>query len=292
MDQRAHLRDLTATVVDLAVRGYLRLEEQGKTVWGRVQDYRLVQLKAPDGALKPHERKLLDGLFANAPPRAGQATVDLSDLETKFYDKLPDIRRALYQSLVQAGYFDGHPDTVRTAYLLLGGLLGAGLWIGLQASQPWHQVLGLAPAVAALLSALIVMAFSRIMPRRTLKGAHATDHIGGFQEFLRRADRDRLSRITESALFERYLPHALALGVATQWARAFEGLATQPPSWYQGDWDHFSPQDFGRNLNRTMTSMERTFVSQPRSSHSFGGSGGGGGGFSGGGGGGGGGGAW
>lgn len=102
--------------------------------------------------------------------------------------------------------------------------------------------------------------------------------------------------MNDPSLFERCLPYALAFGVAEQWARAFEGLYTQPPSWYVGNGDGFSVSQFGRDLNHASSSMGQSFTSQPRSTSgsasSWGGSGFGGGGFSGGGGGGGGGGSW
>ena len=194
---------------------------------------------------------------------------------------------------MKAGYLDSNPENVRTAYMVLGGLVGAGMWLGLQASQSWHQLPPLATAFASGLSALVIVCFSWAMPRRTLKGARATDKIFGFVEFLRRTDQDRIRRINDPSLFERCLPYALAFGVASQWARVFEGIYTQPPTWYAGNWDTFSANRLGHDLNRATTSMGQSFTSTPRSSSSWGGGGfGGGGGFSGGGGGGGGGGAW
>jgi len=295
MDQRAHLRDITSTVVDVAVRGFLRIEPHQTTVLGMrwVSDYRLVSLKAWEGdaTLKPHERDLLKGIFGRP-----NATKDLSDLQNVFYTKLSSIRDHLYHGLVKAGYLDSHPQKVRTGYLVLGLVLGLVVWVGLGVLQAWSHVPPLATALASGLSSLIVIMFSRIMPRRTLKGAQATDKIFGFLEFLRRADADRIRRINDPGLFERGLPYALAFGVADRWARAFEGLYTQPPSWYAGDWESFSPRRLGSDLDRATSSMGQTFASSPRSSggssSSWGGSGFGGGGSSGGGGGGGGGGAW
>jgi hypothetical protein len=295
MDQRANLRDITATVIDLAVRGYLRLEPQRGSFLGTswVSDYRLVSLKAwePDPAIKPHERALLKGLFG----RPGVAK-DLSDLKDVFYQYLPEIRTHLYTGLVKAGYFDSHPEHVRTTYVITGCTLGGVLWIGLHLLEQRPQM-SLAMTLASALVTLIILIFSRIMPRRTRKGAKTTDRIFGFLEFLRRTDQDRIRRLNDPSLFERCLPYALAFGVAEQWARAFEGLYTQPPSWYRGDWDTFSAHRLGRDLDHAASSMGRTFTSAPRSSNggssgSWGGSGFGGGGFSGGGGGGGGGGAW
>lgn len=296
MDQKANLQDITSTVIDLAVRGYLTIQPIEGGRWGRTRDYTLTCINPwfDDKRLRSHERELLKGIFGMIGDRAGK-TVKLSDLDNVFYTHLPTLREQLYLELIGAGYIDGHPDKVRSRYMVLGVVIGGALFWILQATQPWHQVLGVASALAAILSGLIVIGFSFFMPRRTLKGAQATDRIFGFLEFLRRTDEDRIRRINDPKLFERLLPYALVFGIAEQWARVFEGLYTQPPSWYQGRWDTFSTRHLSRDLNRMSSSMGQTFTSAPRSSGSsgsWGGSGGGGGGFSGGGGGGGGGGAW
>lgn len=289
LDQHAHLRDITATIVDLAVRGHLKIQAAPGT-WLSGSAYTLTRLEPGTNAwqtLKPHERLLLSGLFAGTAVR-----VQLSELKDVFYQQLPGIRDALYSELVTRGYLDSHPERVRRRYLIAGVILGIGLYHVLMVGMAWHQLPLGAILVVSLLSGIVVAAFSWVMPRRTLRGAHATDQLFGFLEFLRRADQDRLRRLNDPSLFERGLPYALAFGVVSQWARAFEGLYTQPPSWYQGDWDRFSARRFGDELDRSVRSMGQTLSSAPRSSGSWGGSGSGGGGFSGGGGGGGGGGAW
>ncbi|MBI3324347.1 MAG: DUF2207 domain-containing protein [Candidatus Omnitrophica bacterium] len=293
IDQRVDLRDITATVIDLAVRGYLRIEPIEGALLGlhRVMDYTLESLKpwAKDATLKPHERTVLKGLFGL------QERTRLSDLSQQFYAQLPDIRSDIYDSLIKAGYFDSDPQTVRSVYVAAGVVLAVVLGLALHVTRSWHQIPPLATTIACALAGLVVVVFSPIMPRRTFQGARATDRIAGFLEFLRRTDQDRMRRMNDPSLFERCLPFALAFGIAQLWARAFEGIYTTAPSWYAGRWDQFSTTRFGYDLTHTINAMGQTFTSQPRSqgsSGSWGGSGFGGGGFSGGGGGGGGGGAW
>ena len=293
MDQRVNLRDVTATIVDLAVRGHLTIQPI-PGLFGQMKDYRFTCV-APwrkDAKLKPHETELLKGLFRTTDTPG--ASVELSDLENVFYQRLPTVREQLYLSLIGGGYLDSNPETVRTSYLIGGPVLGILMGAALGASRSWHQLPSAPIILASVCSAVIVMLIGLAMPRRTLKGAETTDRLFGFLEFLRRTDQDRIRRINDPGLFERCLPYALAFGVANQWARAFEGIYTQPPSWYAGEWDSFSARRLGRDLDHATASMGRSFASQPRSSSSgsWGGSGSGGGGFSGGGGGGGGGGAW
>ena len=66
VDEIANPVDVTATIVDLGVRGYLRIEEIPKRWLFGKPDWRLVQIKQPDGGLVKYERVLLDGLFQDS----------------------------------------------------------------------------------------------------------------------------------------------------------------------------------------------------------------------------------
>ena len=73
------------------------------------------------------------------------------------------------------------------------------------------------------------------MGARTVSGVRKLREILGFEEFLERAEEDRLRRMIESpADFEAILPHAMALGVDERWAEAFDDIYREPPDWYVG----------------------------------------------------------
>jgi uncharacterized membrane protein len=151
---------------------------------------------------------------------------------------------------------------------------------------------------AAAISAGIFFLFARVMTAKTLLGARTKVSILGFQEFMNRVDADRIKRLPPHT-FEKYLPYAMALGVEHQWAKAFAGIITQPPSWYAGPYQPgiWNPMFFTNDMHAMATTAHQAFVSAPRASSSgsgfsSGGGFGGGGGFSGGGFGGGGGGAF
>src|SRR5205807_10279082 len=63
VDAAANPLDVTATIVDLAVRGYLRIEEIPKHGWMGKADWTLVQTREPDDKLLPYERTLFNGIF-------------------------------------------------------------------------------------------------------------------------------------------------------------------------------------------------------------------------------------
>ncbi len=284
IDDRVNLRDLTATVIDLARRGYLTIEPDVSAWLHRITDYRFLKRRAfdTDTSLAPHDRLMLTALFGSlADERA------LSDLENQFYDDIPAMREAIYDRLIAQGYLSGRPDELSSRYRVAALVIaGIGVWL-------FSSGVTLSVPIGLLLSAAIVAAFSRWMPRKTRRGRDLVDRIRGFEEFLTRTDRDRLARLDNpQAVFERMLPYALALGVATQWGKLFDGVALTAPAWYHGDPSTFSPRHFAGRMDQATRSMASTFTSSPRTAASSGLSGFGGGGSSGGGFGGGGGGSW
>jgi uncharacterized membrane protein YgcG len=292
LDNSADLRDITATLVDLAVRGYLRIEERDETkLFGLIggRSYVLQRRDPPSdaAALAPHEQRVFDGVFAGR-----GAFVLLSQLEDEFYKELPPIRASIFDRLLGRGFYHARPDHVRTRWMVGGVVLGGLIAVGGGAIASGFLLTPVPFVLAGLLVASILVGFGLVMPARTEAGARALEHVLGFEEFLRRVESEHLKRIIvgHPELFDRYLPFAMAFGVERKWARAFEGIYTQAPTWYVGpSVTHFNVSSFSSSLADLSSRAGSTMTSSPRSSS---GSGFGGGGSSGGGGGGGGGGAF
>jgi uncharacterized membrane protein len=289
IDNTPDMRDITATIVDLAVRGYLLIEEKKEEhLFGLISntDY-IFSLRKPRNewsALKPHEQALLGALFSFGD------RVEMSDLENKFYKSLPGIRDSIYDELMRRQYYARRPDKVKAAYIIAGIVVGfLCVWGGGFVSA----ALGVAPQTSILsgiLSAGIVIGFGLVMPARTIKGSHALESVLGFEEFLGRVEADRFERMVRTPeLFEKYLPFAMALGVEKRWVRAFDDICRQPPDWYRGsDFSGFRASNFVSDMGRMTSRAAAAMASSPRSSggSGFGGGGGSGGGRGGGGGGG------
>lgn len=267
LDERADMRDITATLVDLAVQGRLRIEEvDGTKVFGMEfgEDYRFVETPPGVGArpAKRHEALLQSALFD------GKTSVELSDLKNEFYRDLPGIREAMMDSLVDNGIYVSRPDRTRALWLVAGFVLGILLFgfLGFAGAAP------LALFVVPPLSALPVILFGWFMPRRTVKGTRTIERLRGFREFLERVDGDRLRRMNvDPGAFERMLPYAMAFGVERKWAEAFEGLAQQPPQWYRTrSGGTFHPALFVNDLGRMSTRTSSMMTSRPASSGSGG----------------------
>ncbi len=289
LDNTVDMRDITATLVDLAVRGFLRIEEQQNPklfgLFGGGTTYTLLRLKPADG-LAGHERAVFDGIFSHGDH------VPLDELKDEFYTRLGPIRNAIYDQLKRSGFYQNRPDKVKQVWLGCG--IGFAILVGVGGAFVAAAFL-LTPVsfvIAAIVSGIILVIFAQIMPARTEAGTRTLEQVLGFEEFLRRVESDNLKRVIvgHPELFDKYLPYAMAFGVERQFARAFEGIYTQAPQWYVGpSMMNFNVGHFSSSMSHLSTVASTTMSSTPRSSS---GSGFGGGGSSGGGGGGGGGGAF
>ena len=286
VDNSADMRDITATIVDLAVRGYLVIEEQQKDhmlglTHSKEYVFHLKKSQAEWNTLQPHEQALLSGLFSSG--NAGDS-VSLSELHNRFYTSLPGIRSDIFASLVGRGYYRRRPDSVRSGYLGFGVVAGILLvWGGSAIARN----MGMAPmsfVASGILTGAIICGFGWFMPAHTQTGARALESVLGFEDFLNHVEADRFNRtIKTPEMFEKFLPFAMALGVEKNWSNAFKNIYTQPPQWYQGNFGAgFYPYMFVSSLNSMSSVAGTAMASAPRSSGGSG-FGGGGGGFSGGG---------
>ncbi len=289
-------RDITATIVQLALRDYLKIIEtkQIKKLRKDTVSYQLQLLSADINKLDANEQLLITALFGTL--SAGE-TIDINDKQEKLYNTARKLSKNISMTLTKAGYFRSNPlnaaDTQSVVIILafaIGGLF-------------FYFLHSLLFGFSAFLSALVALWFGGAMSARTAKGVAAKEQIKGLKMYLEVAEKDRIQKLQSPdaayaaqtnrpvktvELFEKLLPYAIVLGVEKQWADKFEGLYSQPPDWYTGNWNTFSAGYLASSLTNGVGGAIDTAFSSPSSSSSSGF----GGGFSGGGGGGGGGGGW
>ncbi len=181
-------------------------------------------------------------------------------------------------------------------FFLFFALVWAGPSIFLLPAEAFDSIL-VPPALVGVI--VLHVLFYSLLKAPTLQGRQIMDQIEGFKMYLAVGEKERLELLhppaKTPALFEKYLPYALALDVENEWSEQFAEVQAQAaagqsytPTFYQGSsWDshHFTnfADSLGSSLSRTISE-----ASTPPSSSS----GSGGGGSSGGGGGGGGGSGW
>jgi uncharacterized membrane protein YgcG len=290
VDSAFNMRDVTASIVDLAVRGYILIEEHQKDqLLGLMhrKDYNFVLKKSRDqwSSLKGHEQALLNGIFVTG--QVGES-IPMSSLENQFYTNVPEIKNSLLDSLVEHGYYRRRPDGVRASYIGIGVVLGFIIGWGGVALGISTGVAPLAFIIAGVLTGAIICGFGWFMPVHTDQGTRALENLLGFEDFLVHVDADRFQRMIKTPeMFEKFLPFAMALGVEKNWSRAFQGILKEPPQWYSGSsyGPNFYPMNFVSDISYMSSMASSAMTSAPRSSggSGFSGGDGGGGGSSGGG---------
>jgi uncharacterized membrane protein YgcG len=282
VDEEANTLDISATIVDLAVRKFLVIEEIQKKWFLGKADWKLIRQSQDAGELLEYERALLDGLFEDGPE------VQLSDLRKQFSARLQKVKDALYKDATDRKWFFRRPDKVRQTWVGLGTLFLL-LGIGATIALAWFTHYGLL-GIPLILGGVLILFGSRRMPRRTARGTAMTRRVNGFRRVIETAEEHVAQWAEQENVFTRFLPYAVVFGVTDKWAKAFEALGQVPSddmSWYVGA-RPFVYHEFADSLDAFTVTTSGTISSTPAGS---GGSGFGGG-SSGGGGGGGGGGSW
>ena len=283
LDERADTEDVTATIIDLAVRGYLKIKEIPKEGLLGSTDWELTQVER-ESDLNDYERKLYDGLFKGGSP------VQMSDLKNTFAPRLQTVKDALYSDGMQRKWFSQKPETARAAWTFAGfGVLILGFALSFLSGYFLGRALIGTPVI---LAGLVLVILSRAMASRTATGSEALRRVLGFRLYISTAETRRQEFNEQENIFAKYLPFAIVFGCVGKWAKAFEGLendaAQSTSSWYTGS-RPFQVVAFSAGLQHFSSSVGSTIASSPSSS---GGGSGFSGGSSGGGGGGGGGGSW
>ncbi len=274
--EKPRVEDITATIVDLARRGYLKIMETEKRSLIRVTEYAFHRLGKDPSDLLPYEREIMEGLF-----KSGDH-VEEKDLRDSFYVHVKGILSGVRDQVMSLGLFVRDPDRVRFSYYFGGSLLillplAAALLSPLWVDMGWFMVL----LFAFLPLGALVSVVGRFMPRRSPEGSRLYEHAMGWREFALTAEGEELESMTPEN-FQAGLPYAMVLGITDDWARKFRDIYTSPPEWFSGPSPTFSTDYLASSLGRMTGHLNSTLTSSPSSSGSGGGGGFGGGGSGGG----------
>jgi len=281
LDESADTKDVTATIVDLAVRGYLKITEQPQQgIFGK-KDWTLEATGKTTADLLPYERIVYDGLFKDG------TDVQVSELRTHFVTSLRSAESELYRDAATRKWFATRPDRVRQGY---AGLSVLAIIAG--AVLAWllgRTVGGGLVGFAVIVVGFVALGAARWMPAKTAAGAELHRRTLGFRDYMEVAEKERQRFAERENIFSDYLPYAIVFGCVEKWARAFKDIdvSGQTSSWYAGN-APFNALVLSSSLQGFSSNLGSAISSTPGSSGGSGFSGGG----SGGGGGGGGGGSW
>lgn len=223
VDEKADMRDIISTLLDLSQRGYMTITE------GQNNNFTFARTDKSDGDLRPFEQRFLKDVFRGKEERS------LNSLRYKFADKLPKLRKLLYEELVTDGLVPRSPETVRNSYgcfsfLVIGGAVLS--FIAIPAVLGADIATAVCPSFAIGLTGIAFLIVSRYMPAKTQKGTEAAAQWQAFKHYLQNIDEYR--NLEEAGdIFEKYLAYATAFGLERTWIRKFTAVPTTPvPTWY------------------------------------------------------------
>lgn len=281
VDQRADTLDVTATIIDLAVRGYLTISEKPKKWLFGKTDYILTKTKKETRDLLPYEKYLYDEIFTID-------TVSISSLKKTFYDELAEVKKKLYEQVVSKKLFTRNPDTTRNIYLALGIFLAIGGIILTFVGIGNQIALVAAFSFPLFLNSVLLIIFSRFMPARTGYGRELYRRVKGYELFIAKAEAHRQKFFENKNLFNEVLPYAITFGLVEKFATAMKDIGLKPSQattgWYVGT-HKFAFDSFASSINDFSGSVTKSIAATPSKGGGFSGGGSSGGGFGGGGGG-------
>lgn len=267
---------ISATIIDLAVKKHIAIEEIPKKGLFGEQDFKLKKIGNASSLGAP-EAFLIDSVFG------AKEEVLLSDLKNNFYKNLPTIKKSAIESLKTKGLIHQSGLTLQAIFFGTG-------FVPLVAAFFAAAAGSFILAAALAVSALILVIFGILMPKRTQKGAELNWRIKGFKLYMETAEKYRARFNEKENIFEKFLPYAIMFGMANLWIKKMEQIygkeyfANYHPVWYAGSFGkNFNADNFTSQLNSISAGIAANIGTPSGSSGS---------GFAGGGGGGGGGGGW
>jgi uncharacterized membrane protein YgcG len=309
VDEKSEARDISATIVDLAIKSYLTITDRNKDAKVSEPDYQLDRLLKPTDDLLPYEKLILESLFSEdktirlselpqMPPVGLPALLyELSTSKRKdFLAQIPEIKKSIYASVTEKKLFLANPDSIRKQYLVSAGTLTiifGGLCIilfGMFFSSLGHSMvywISLGFSLGAVLSIIILACLSSYMPKRTAYGREIYRQALGYKLFVSGTEKYRQPFFEKENIFMQVLPYAMVFGVTDRLVNAMKEMHIQPTigSWYIGT-AMFNVDSFTQGITSFSSEVSRSIATISNGSGSRGG------GFSGGGFGGGGGGRW
>lgn len=256
--------EISATIISLAQQGVLSITELEEKKWFNNALYQFDLKDTPlHKKLKPFEQKLIDILFKEGRTKVTTKQLEDEHISTKF----GEVYNTLYQDEIQ-NYYVNHPIILRSILGVVGALCLIGAFI-------FSIYLSIWIGISLLILGIFSVIYAVYAPKRTEEGTRVLEHILGLEEYIKVAEKDRLQFQEKEHMFFEILPYAIALGLATVWAKAFEGLITHNPDWYHSNNGViFIPTDFVSSIDSSFSSS----ISSSGGGSVGGGDGGGGGG--------------
>ena len=253
IDERIDPVDVTATIIDLAVRGHLTITElEHETEFAR-PDWELRRVaNAPSEELQRYENVLVRAIFGD------NDSMLVSELGRQVRANLGLVQDALYDGVVKRGWFTERPDRTRSLWATIGiavTALGVVLTVVLALISTWG-LLGI--AITAVGVGLLVI--GRHMPAKAPAAGRVLGQVAAIRGELLEMDVSELPSDQHAELCSRALPYAVVLGGSERWIDALVATDSDEDEdegfhWYRGPrgWHLQYLPDSLRNLTTNLT---------------------------------------
>ncbi|SRX55506.1 DUF2207 domain-containing protein [Aequorivita sp. CIP111184] len=268
VDDKADTPDLISLIPYWGARGIIKMEQVPKKGWLAKDDTKLTQLRPlPEGA-PDYEEKIFKGLFGSS-SSAIEKEVLISSLKDSFYTTMASAKKLLGDKAQI--YYDKEAKKMQTWTIV--GVLLLGIFLFILFLLSW----GLWAALAVVPISLFLLFMTIYMVKKNSLGNKVYSELKGFKNFIKIAEENKLKMLLQDSpsYFETTMGYALAFGLFDQWAKKFEALNLQPPSWYTSSSGAFTMHNFTHSFSDSISSAQSTMVSSPSNSGSGGSSGGG-----------------
>lgn len=273
---------ISASIINLAIKGLISIEEvEKKGIFGK-EDFRLKRTtqEAKNKDLSSAEIVLLNKLFAE------KTEILLSSLKQKFYKEVPKIKESVLKGLFKKELLTKKGLSLQSIFFVAGALV---FFTPLFLIFLLFSSFAFKPIISFFVSSIIIFFFAFFMPKRTQKGAEILWKIKGFKLYMETAEKYRQQFYEKENIFEKLLPYAIVFEITKLWIKKMEEIygkeyfQTYYPAWYTGFASgHFNVNNFTSTLNNLSSSISSN-VSGGSGAYGTGGAGGGGGGGGGGG---------
>ena len=250
VDERADVVDVSSTIVDLAVRNYVFVEELSRTQHGR-HDWLLRRRNDAGDELLPYEREVFDAIFT------GRDEIRVSELEVVLRDRISGVQALMYDDMVGQGWFKERPDAVRSRWTTSG-------WVLLGAGAVLTVVLALASSfglvgLSVVIAGAALAAVGQVTPARTAKGSRVLAELKEFRAFLESPAVETMPAEQREELISRFFPYALVFGLGERWADELAATDTddapdEPIYWY-GAPENWHLSDAAPTMMRLTTAL-------------------------------------
>ena len=254
IDERIDPVDVTATIIDLAVRGHITIIElEHQTEYAR-PDWELRRVaNAPSEELQRYENVLIRAIFGDSD------SVLVSELGRQVRANLAQVQDALYDGVVKRGWFNERPDRTRSLWATIGiaaTVLGVALTVVLALLSTWGLV-----GIAVTLVGIGLIVVGRYMPAKAPAAGRVLGQVAAIRGELLEMDVSELPMDQHAELCSRALPYAVVLGGSERWIDALVATDCTPDeedegfTWYRGPrgWHLQYLPDSLRNLTTNLT---------------------------------------